>query len=211
MSRCKTCLFAFALTICATPSLAGTLASDGSSYLGTWNGSTPYVGVIAPADLYGHVDYAVYGPGTFPGAFSGYAPNPAHFVYAYQIFEEGPAPLSLYSHLLVNVAANPGTFTGGGVSGDSPINAPGVLIAFDSVTWEFAGIPAGGTSVGLAFSSPNAPIMGAGVALDDGEVAPVIPVPTPGSFIPEPATWVLMIGGFLGFVVASWRRRVRRV
>ena len=206
--------------MCATPVFAGTLASDGSAFFGDdpvtvvfdpilWSGSTAYVGTVPPADLFGDIEWAVYAPGTFPAVFTGYTPDPTHFVYAFQLFEDGSAPASLFSVVLINPATDIGTFTGGGVSGDPATTE--VLLPFDSATWEFAGIGAGGSSVGLAFSSPFSPTMGFGVVLDDGEVGPVIPLPTPSNVIPEPATWTLAVLGLFGFVVASLRRRGRRV
>jgi hypothetical protein len=207
MSRCTTCLLAFAVSLCATPVLAGTLASDLSSYndgFTHWHGTTAF---DSGGNLEGTVDWAVYAPGTFPGAFSGYTPNPTYFVYTYQVFETGTEPLSFYSVLLLNEAYNIGTFSGGGVSGDAPSNMD--LVPFDSATWEFAGIQQGGSSTGLVFESPNVPMNAGGAVLDNGEAAAVIPVPSPDSFVPEPGTFALAIGGLFGLAVAAWRRRPR--
>src|SRR4051794_25081179 len=104
-------LWAFALT--STPVLAGVLATDVSSYLGIWHGSTPFQGFDTsnnPTGLSGHIDWAVYGPGTFPGAFGGYAPTPFEFVYAYQVFTTGTAPTSSLTIDLQNLADNIGSF-----------------------------------------------------------------------------------------------------
>ncbi len=88
-------VLASALVLCATPALAGTLASDSSSVLGVWNGSTGFQGYltdgITKTGLTGTIDYAVYTEAqfnlNFPG--SGYAPTAA-YVYTYQAFETGP-------------------------------------------------------------------------------------------------------------------------
>src|SRR5689334_17680036 len=147
-------LWAFALT--STPVLAGVLATDGSSYLGIWHGSTPFQGFDTfnnPTALAGQVDWAVYAPGAFPGAFGGYAPTPGEFVYAYQVFTTDTAPTSSLTIDLQNFADNIGSFSGGGVVGDAPLIS--FLAAFDSANWLFDGIAQGGSSRGLAFSSPN--------------------------------------------------------
>ena len=208
MKHYTRCLGACALTLYASFALAGTLASDVSSYLGIWHGSTPFQGYDLsnnPTGLSGRIEWAVYAPGTFPAGFLGYTPTSGEAVYAYQAFVDGPAPLSSFSVNLVNPANNIGTFSGGGVSGDAPSTA--FLIPFDSANWLFDGVPTGGTSEGLVFSSPKTPMFSTGTTIDDGSVAAVIPLPSPDAFnIPEPATSSLAFAALVGFAAGLLRR-----
>lgn len=205
MSRCKTCLFALALIICATPSFAGTLASA-TSYLGIWNGSTPFTD---GANLNGTVEWAVFAPGTFPAGFLGYTPSPSNLVYAYQIFEVGSDPLSLLNVGVGGPALNIGTFTGLGVSGQSALTT--TLISGSLASWTFGGIAGPGTSVGLAYESPNVPANNLGVVQNGASVAAAVPLPSPSlTPIPEPATLTMALVGFLGFIGLLLRRRVCR-
>jgi MYXO-CTERM domain-containing protein len=215
MTLFKSRLLACAFALCATPALAGTLAGDGSSYLGTWHGTTGFQGHnldLTNSQLTGTLDYAVYAPGTFPAGFLGYTPTLHEFVYAYQGFETGAAPLSSVSINLVNPADNIGTFSGGGVSGDPSIAS--TLFYFDNANWLFNGVPAGGSTTGLVFSSPNVPMMSTGSTIDDGTVGLVFPVPSPdgqsgGPNTPEPATLTLALIGMAAFALHRVRRRKR--
>ena len=208
MSRFKTCLAALALALCATPSMAGVLATDFSSYLGIWNGSSTFSSV--ETDLAGYIDFAVYAPGDFPGGFGGYTPTPGEFVYTYQAFVTGPSVMSSVTVNLLNYADNPGTFTGAGVSGDSATLIS--LVNLDSAAWTFDGVPSGGSTVGLVFSSPYGPLYSTASFLDHGQQASNIPVPSPDSYtIPEPATFTLALAGLVGFAFEMIRRRSRRI
>ena len=212
------CLLAGALVTCASVAAAGTLATDGSSYLGTWHGSAAFqgyfLGGVMPSGLTGTIDYAVYAPGTFPAGFAGYTPTPGEFVYAYQAFETGPAPLSAVSINLLNPADQIGTFSGGGVSGDAPL--ADFLAPFDSANWLFTGVlvPQGGSTSGLVFSSPGAPIWSTASTIDDGTVGLVLAVPTPGASngmpnTPEPGTFALALLAAAAFALHR-RRHSRR-
>ncbi|REK17183.1 MAG: PEP-CTERM sorting domain-containing protein [Planctomycetota bacterium] len=209
MSRCTTYLLICALALCAAPSIAGPLDGDPNAYLGTWSGSTPYQGFDLsnqPTELTGYVDWAVYGPGDFPVAFTGYTPTPGELTYAYQVYVTNDAPVTSLSVNLINPADNIGSFTGGGVSGDPTIAE--LLVPFDSANWFFTSIPNGGKSVGLVFSSPNLPIFLNGTVIDDGSVADVIPLPSPGPVpIPEPSSIVLALIGIAGLAWGCLRRR----
>lgn len=216
MSRVTTkFLLACALACFATTAHAGTLATGVGAYQGTWYGTTPFQGVDpdngnAPTDLIGYVEWAVYAPGTFPGGFSGYVPPATDFVYAYQAFVTGAAPLSSLSIDLLNPASNIGTFTGNGVAGD-PSTLP-FLIPFNSANWLFDGVPQGGSTVGLAFSSPYIPMLLSGTVINHGSAAAVIPVPSPDSeLIPEPSSLMLAAFGVVALGFQALRLRGRRV
>lgn len=212
MSRCKTCLVACAIALFASPSFAGVLATDTSSYLGVWNGSTPFQAYDLfnqPTGLTGYVDWAVYGPGDFPAGFLGYVPTPGELTYTYQIFSTGSAPVTSLSVNLINPANNIGTFSGAGVAGAPTIID--LLVPFDSANWFFTGFGPG-SSVGLVFSSPRIPIPLNGSVIDDGSVAAVIPIPSPGPFtIPEPSTVTMALVGVVGLALAWIRKNGLRV
>ena len=222
MSCFKTCLLACAVSCCAATASAGVLSGFAGALL---SGSTPYQGYAdypfntIPTNLTGYIDYAVFSPGSFPtglGQFSGYTPTAGQFVYTYQLFETGTAPVSNLSVTLwaLALANNIGSFSGLGVSGQSPIAVTGSYFFPDNITptsanWDFApGVaisllnPAGSTS-GLAFSSPYGPIMLDGGAIDDGSFAVVIPLPSPA---PEPSTLMFWSCGIV-FCAVRWLRR----
>ena len=76
----------------------------------------------------------------------------------------------------------------------------------------FNGIQAGHQSIGLAFSSPNPPLMSDGVVIDDGTVGFVVPLPSPGGpDVPEPSTLMLASVGLVAFGVRWLRGRRNRV
>lgn len=225
MIRIKTPVILCALIISAAPALAGPLAVDTNSYLGIWHSSTAYQGYddppfnTIPSGLTGYVDWAVYGPGQFPGGFAGLAgwtPDPSHFVYTYQGYETGAAALSSLFVTLENPAFNIGEFTGDAGFGDVGAGAVGAdfaqIVAMDSAQWYwFSGILTGQNSYGLAFTSPYLPMLSDGTVIDDGTNAFVVPLPSPSpDLVPEPSSFVL--AGFgLAAVALSWlRRRGRR-
>jgi hypothetical protein len=213
MSQSKSLLLACALACCATQAFAGPLAVDTTSIAG-FHGTTPYQGFDLsnnPTGLTGTVDYAVWAPGTFPGAFAGFSAS--DYVYAYQVHETGTAPLSSFSVALSAPAdtLNIGDFTGnngfGLVAGDASNLA--FIIDMDSANWQFDGVVQGGFTDGLAFSSPNGPTMSTGATIDDGSVGFVIPLPSP--VVPEPGTLTLASCGVAVLVLRWLRRRERRV
>jgi hypothetical protein len=213
-----------AIALLAAPVAAGPLsplAIDTTTYLGVWHGTTAYQGYFdppfntLPSGLSGYVDWAVYAPGTFPGGFSGYVPNPGEFVYTYQVDNQGTAALSQLIVQTINTASNAGSFTGnngfGAVAGVTPDTA--VATPFVSVEWSFfSGVPGGGgTSEGLAFSSPHSPVMATGVVIDDGTFAFVVPLPSSdGPIIPEPSTLALAGCGVAAIGLHWLRRRGRK-
>ena len=219
---------ACASALCASTALAGSLATDNSALLGFWYGSTTFQGYLAdgvtPTGQTGTIDYAVYTAAQFkvvdfPG--SGYMPT-STYVYAYQAFETGPAALSSVSISLVSPypAQDIGTFTGsdaaiesdmGLVGGQSPSSE--VLIPGLFADWSFGAFPVaqGGSTVGLVFSSPHAPIWSTG-SMIDGSVALADPLPIPGPSpyaypYPEPSSLMLGALGLAGLLPWGWRRR----
>lgn len=218
MSPFKKCLTAFAMLLCATPSFAGYLAGDTSSYFDgftQWNGSTPFSN---GGDLNGNVEWAVYAPGTFPGTFTGYIPNPAHVVYTYQLFEIGSDALSYFQVALGGEGYNADFFTGSGASasvdGQAPLTSS--VTSFSDATWTFPGMAGtaspGTPSKGLVFTSPNVPENGLGIMQDGGDAGFGFPIPSPSPFfIPEPTTWTMALAALAGLAAVSLRRRRRRV
>ncbi len=212
-------LLVFAAPALAGPLPAGPLATAPGVYVdgfaNVWHGSTGYSNV---SGLSGFVDWAVWAPDTFPG-FAGYTPTPGEYIYTYQAAVEGTAALSSLFVTLENAADNAGQFSGdagfGLVSGVT-ILSPGVdgylgIDPLNQAEWYwFGGIAENDRSTGLAFSSPNAPMLSDGTLIDHGTSAFVVPVPSPGGpVIPEPSTLVLASCGALVFVVRMLRRRAK--
>ena len=211
--------------------MAGPLAIDTTVYQNpTWRGSTAYLNVTS--GLQGYIDWAVYAPNTFPAGFSFFDENlnpsavtPNEFVYAYQIYSTGTDPNPPHSPVatsnlnvaLENDADNIGYFTGnngfGAVAGDVPIFIE--LDPLSQASWFFDGIvgtiAVPGTSMGLAFSSPNIPMFVTGTVFDGGTSDDPFPLPSPDSVgIPEPSTLVLASCGIVVVALRSLRRRGRR-
>jgi len=190
MARSSWCA-AILVLIISSWSEAGTLFSTGG-------GSTPFTF----GTLSGTVDYHVYAPGTFPFS-GGYAPTAGEFVYAYQVFVTGAAPLSSFELIIPGPADNIGNFTD--LGGTAPLSQALGGIP-QTAKWTFPGIPTNGFSRGLAFSSSQPPVDSLGTTVDTGQSAFVIPLPEPGSpNVPEPATMGLVAGAML----LGLRRRVK--
>jgi hypothetical protein len=179
-----------------------------------WHGSTVFDnGFSPPDDLSGFVDWAVWAPGTFP-AFTGYIPTPGEYVYTYQAAVEGEAALTSLFVSVENAADNIGEFYGDAGFGlvDGVAADIMTLIPLTEADWYwFTGIPEDGRSRGLAFSSPNPPMLSEGTLIDHGTFAFAYPVPSPsGPVIPEPSTLVLLGCGGLLFA-ARWLRYRRAI
>jgi len=173
----------------SSSAFAGILANDVVDQGALQSGSTPFTN---GGTLSGYVDWAVYNPGGFP--YAGYSPTAGELSYAYQIFVTGSAPVSSFELILTDTADNAGSFPlAGGVAPNST-----TLNNFTSVKWTFPGIPNGGNSNGLAFSSPRLPQSMAATIVDTGQTAIAVPLPTPSNIgIPEPATLSLAAMGCL--------------
>ena len=184
-----------------TPASAGPLNGHPNALPG-WTGTAPF----ANGSLTGTIDYAVFGPGDFP--YAGYTPSPGEVTYVYQINNTGVEAVSAQFTGLApgNGANNIGNFI------INPLaNPPEAIPSFQQITattaqWLFnPGIPSSiGTSAGLVFSSPNAPMNGIALVVDGGTNAQAL-VPTPSDQpIPEPAVLMLMAAGG---VMIGFRRR----
>ncbi|GAB4196385.1 MAG: hypothetical protein Kow00105_10530 [Phycisphaeraceae bacterium] len=162
---------------------------------GAWTGSTSFDNGIG---LSGSVEWAVFGPGSFP--FSGYTPAPGELTYAFQVFSTGTDAIhSLSIQDPSGTANNIGSFSD--LSGEVPSGSS--LIG--QAQWLFTGLDLGENSVGLAFSSIRIPDSLFGVIGNGGSFAVAIPLPVPGANdIPEPASLALM---GLGSVMVLRRRK----
>ncbi|NOY43819.1 MAG: PEP-CTERM sorting domain-containing protein [Planctomycetes bacterium] len=182
---------------------AGVLNGNASAVAySSFSGSDPF----ASGALSGNLDYAVFTATEFATAFpsSGYSPI-GPIVYAYQIESTGAAAISAQ---IVGVS-NP-------VSGDidSFLNAPGEvnpssqLFSGTNPLWSFASpnIATSEFSEILVFSSPNAPMSGAGLTINGGTTA-LTTVPTPSATaIPEPTSVCLAAAGVLALLLRRKRQ-----
>jgi hypothetical protein len=186
----------------AISGIGGALISGSSSF----QGYVDYPTNTIPSGLTGYIEYAVFAPDTFPtgvGQFTGYTPTAGEYVYLYQAFVTGSAPLSGFSVEVNPSVDNIGVFTGLGVSGQSPTASyffP--ILSPTSANWDFSGVTENDSSIGLAYSSPYGPIMLAGSTIDDGTIAEVPSLPSPA---PEPGTLAFWSFGVVIFGVYRWR------
>jgi len=195
----------------AFPASAGMLAGNEDAMPG-WTGSTDFDFDGLPKEdtnLEGYVDFAVFGPENVP-SFGDYEPTEGELVYAYQVFAEGTDDVSAFVLTLNGVADNIGSSSDSGLVSPSaaafiPTGEPG-----GSAQWDFnsPGISPGQSSYLLLFSSPQLPENFAGLTIDGGTNAMVIPVPTPGSkSIPEPSTLTMMVCGLIAAGCIGRRNR----
>lgn len=185
-----------------------------SSYAGTLNlhadaipGWTGSVAFDNGSGLKGDLDYAVFTAGDFNTNFSGmgYTPGDA-VVYTYQLINSSdPGTDSISAQIvgIINAANTIGTFDIGDVDASSE-NFVGL-----NAVWLFnPEIPLGQSSWGLAFSSPNLPMNGAGLTVDGGASIFELNIPTPSDIpIPEPSS--LAVLGCGGLMMLLWRIRNR--
>jgi hypothetical protein len=173
---------------------AGLLATDPLAYndgTTTWRGTQEF----QIANLHVFVDYCVYPPNTFP--YAGYS-APDQFVYAYQVYSVGQAPVSSMSVKMLdsNEAVNIGSFN------SLPGTVPD-LSTFDfpppnrrNAKWYFAlfsdGLNTGENSDGLVYSSVNVPLWNDATVQDGGAGGYMKSLPSPADYIPEPATLTLL-------------------
>jgi hypothetical protein len=190
----------FSMIVCLHSTCqAGILNGHAAAYSGV-TGSVPFNNGLG---LSGTIDYAVFTAAAFSANFGalGYVPNSA-LVYTYQVENSGSLHISAETIGVSNPASAIGTFNIGNVNASSASLTP-------NAQWLFApGIAPGQSSWGLAFSSPNIPIVGASLTIDGGTPALVAGVPTPGPIaIPEPTSIALSA---FGIVLACLPRRVCR-
>lgn len=178
------------LAIAIPTAQAGILNGNANAYSGV-TGSVPFNNGVG---LSGSIDYAVFTAADFNTSFAGlgYVPGDA-LVYTYQVNVIGSLGVSAEIVGVSNPANTIGTFNIGGQNASSASFTP-------NARWLFSPeIPTGTSSWGLAFSSPNLPIVGASLTVDGGTQALVAGVPTPGPIgVPEPASMALLaVGGIL--------------
>jgi len=176
--------------ICADTIHAGILSVHPDAYAGV-KGSVPFNNGVG---LSGTIDYAVFTAGDFNANFSGlgYVPGDA-LVYTYQVYVTGSLGVSTEIVGISNPANTIGTFDIGDQNASSASFTP-------NARWLFSPeIPTGLSSWGLAFSSPNLPIVGGALTIDGGTQALAFGVPTPGPLaIPEPGSLWLMATALFG-------------
>jgi hypothetical protein len=178
------------LVVCAPVSRAGILDTHPDAYNG-WTGSVPFANLDG---LSGTIDFTVFTAADFNANFGsmGYAPGDA-LVYTYQVnVNPGSLFVSSFTVGIDNAANTIGTF-GPLNTGDVDASSSSFDLS-DNAEWFFTPgeIPDGVSSFGLAFSSPNIPMIGGSVVVDGGTFALGSPVPTSSPFaVPEPGTCLL--------------------
>ena len=187
------------ITAFSVTSQAGILNGHGAAYGGV-TGSVPFNNGVG---LSGSIDYAVFTANSFNANFAGlgYVPGDA-LVYTYQVNVAGNLGVSAEIVGVGNPANTIGTFNIGNQDASSASFTP-------NARWLFSPeIPTGQSSWGLAFSSPNLPIVGASLTVDGGTQALVAGVPTPGTvpIVPEPAS--LLLAGSMAISCLSRRSRM---
>ena len=180
-------------------SQAGILSSHAAAYGGV-AGSVPFNNGVG---LSGTIDYAVFTAADFNANFAGLGYVPGDdLVYTYQVSVAGPLGVSAEIVGVSNPANTIGTFNIGDQDASSASFTP-------NARWLFSPeIPTGMSSWGLAFSSPNLPIVGASLTIDGGTQALVAGIPTPGPIplVPEPTSMLLLAGSIFA---TSLSRRAR--
>jgi hypothetical protein len=169
------------LAFCASPVLAGPLATDANGMPG-FTGSVGF----SNSTLVATMDYAVFAPGSYTGNSAFKATD---YIYAYQLFNTGSASVVSFT---VGLSTGNGAFDAladptypqtGGIAPSSLV----IQSSTDSVVATFGNpvITAGtGYSQVVIFASPNAPTFGSasvvGFGLSDQHEAPT-PTPEPTS------------------------------
>ncbi len=205
-------LCSLVLLLLSGAALGGPLATDPNAavYDGTtWHGS---VDVLAGPNAEGKylratIDYCVYAPGMFSYPGQGYTPTAGEFVYAYQVFVDPNVEAFKLSvgMLASNEANNIGTWAISGGVDPNDLGFGGTPPNLDTAWWSWdPGLQPGENSVGLAYSSINAPLWWLGTIQNSGLAASGF-VPSPSDVIPEPATMGLVLAG----AIAALRRRRR--
>ena len=217
-----------AMAVAANTAAAGVLAVDGNALAG-FKGTKNFDVTVLSFVLVSEIDYAVYAPGQFETSF-GLGSDPslgAHFVYAYQVFNDpgnttatreitelsvGFADLvDLLNddELPANIGFLPNVFGNFGVD---PVSssffgaAPGGSAVFSFIGGE---IPLLDQSEILLYTSPFPPEFDAGtvkglIATSPDMINHILPSP---NAVPEPGTLTL---GILGMMLVMGCRTLRR-
>jgi hypothetical protein len=152
--------------------------------------------------LAGTVDYAVFTAGAFNANFGGlgYVPGDG-LVYTYQIESTGRVDVVALEVILAGAANTIGSFDIGDVGPTASAFVGG------DAQWLFGDtLSAGQSSWGLAFSTPDEPIVGFYEVFGEAASTLVAGIPTPHSFaVPEPGTLGLLLSAALAGL--GWRRR----
>lgn len=190
------------------PSLAwGSLMHEDPLAMSAWRGTETFYSTDGSYELNVEVDYAVYAPGTYPGADPS---GGTDYVYAYEarnLIDSASAEVSV---LTVGLAPKNGARN---IVADSSSGAPGTpggvvpgstRIGSTSARWYFTSDPIvyGEDSAALVFTSPHGPRWMTG-SVADGGLSDAGPVPSP---TPEPNTLALAVLGGLGLVARRLRR-----
>lgn len=174
---------------------------------GAWYGVEPY----SNTSLSGSIEWEVFLPSTFNSLFggssSGYTTEPTELVYAFQVENTGTSdPATVEADVLsTHLFDTPGWFN---IPGETDTTQPTFSIITSSpysyAKWSFSpGIPQGESTVGMAYSSPDAPVDDSfGSVSNAGLGANPSPLPEPSTtpaIIPEPGTAALL--AFVGLML----------
>lgn len=196
---CRLLAVLFVSVALAAPSQGAFILNGHPDAFGGVAGTVPFNNGVG---LSGTIDYAVFTAADFNANFAGlgYAPGDL-LVYTYQLHVTGTSGASAEIIGVSNPANTIGTFNIGDQNASSASFNP-------NARWLFSPeVSTGMSSWGLAFSSPNLPIVGASLTVNGGTSALVAGVPTPGpiALVPEPASWGLLTFG-LAVVWGLWGR-----
>ena len=234
MNRLGLCVSVLALGLLVGTANAGPLITDPNSMEhGSVNFSAEgYTSGVLDNNKWavGHVEYAVYAPGTAPGNFNSSVAlgtpgtadpsNGADYVYAYEIFNPGPATggLTVLTLTVGLSEGNPlpiGSYIHSMADGSSTTPTNGMAPVFThfagttSAAYTFSGIPLGQNSDILYFVSPYAPMMQSSGLGGGSTAATTLMLPSPNP-VPEPSTVVLSaIAAVCLLTVRHLRRRTR--
>ena len=198
----------------AATSVAGPLAVDGNALAG-WSGTQHYSGGSPGFGFEADVDFAVFAPGDFELSYPAEDPSSgSEYVYAYQIFNQGPNSIGLLS---VGMSGGIGeaTFLAEFGAGQSPrdMHFAEPTEPYTSALFDFlipspaAPVAAGGNSTILLMTSVHSPHFDNSTVLDMFSLAGSGPLPSPAS-IPEPGTIYLLAIGAVLLLVRATRRRL---
>ena len=189
------------------PTQLGTL---GTGYMEEWSGKSSYAVNTGSGILHGHIEFAVYDTQKAGNEVLS-VPGDRRYLYAYQVFNTGPAVSAALSYfglkdIVPGAIASMGDI--GTQSADGGVDATSSYfnLSKTKAAFEFDDgiLGIGGKSVFLVVGSDFAPVVGGYEVMtpmeEDGEI------PSPGennidnntnTNIPEPMTMGLLLGGAL--------------